>query len=88
MIEEANFIYSPLGKAFEKQIKTIKDQGEKQVKTFPEHGNQLVESCEIKHLVKYKIQLNKLILIICCFKDEKGPKCFIRFKGPTGVLIV
>ena len=55
MIEEANFIYSPLGKAFEKQIKTIKDQGEKQVKTFPEHGNQLVESCEIKHLVKYKI---------------------------------
>ena len=23
--------YSPLGKAFEKQIKTIKDQGEKQV---------------------------------------------------------
>ena len=55
MIEEANFIYSPLGKAFEKQIKTIKDQGEKQAKTFPEHGNQLVESCKIKHLVKYKI---------------------------------
>ena len=28
MIEEARFTYSPLGKAFEKQIKTIEDQGE------------------------------------------------------------
>ena len=31
IIEQAKFIYSPLGKAFEKQIKTIKDQGKKQV---------------------------------------------------------
>ena len=31
MIEQAKFAYSPLGKAFEKQTKTIKDQGEKQV---------------------------------------------------------
>ena len=30
-IEQATFTYSPLGKAFEKQTKTIKDQGEKQV---------------------------------------------------------
>ena len=29
--EQAKFTYSPLGKAFEKQIKTIKDQGEQQV---------------------------------------------------------
>ena len=29
-MEHAKFTYSPLGKAFEKQIKTIKDQGEKQ----------------------------------------------------------
>ena len=29
--EQAKFTYSPLGKAFEKQIKTIKDQGQKQV---------------------------------------------------------
>ena len=27
IIEQANFNYSPLGKAFEKQIKTIEDQG-------------------------------------------------------------
>ena len=30
IIEEAKFTYSPLGKAFEKQTKTIEDQGEKQ----------------------------------------------------------
>ena len=31
IIEQARFTYSPLGKAFEKQIKTIEDQGQKQV---------------------------------------------------------
>ena len=29
IIEEAGFTYSPLGKAFDKQIKTIEDQGKK-----------------------------------------------------------
>ena len=31
IIEQTKFTYSPLGKAFEKQTKTIKDQGKKQV---------------------------------------------------------
>ena len=31
IIQQAKFNYSPLGKALEKQVKTIKDQGEKQV---------------------------------------------------------
>ena len=31
IIEQAKFTYSPLGKAFEKQIKTIEDQVKKQV---------------------------------------------------------
>ena len=34
IIEQAKFTYSPLGKAFEKQIKTTKNQGEKQIKTI------------------------------------------------------
>ena len=34
IIQQAKFNYSPLGKAFEKQVKTIKDQGEKQVKAI------------------------------------------------------
>ena len=38
IIKQAKFTYSPLEKAFEKQIKTIKDQGEKQIKTFQNQG--------------------------------------------------
>ena len=34
MIEKARFTYSPLGKAFEKQIKKIEEQGRKQVKAL------------------------------------------------------
>ena len=44
IIEQARFTYSPLGKAFEKQIKTIEDQGQKQVEalnTF-KSNNQLI----------------------------------------------
>ena len=33
IIEQANFVYTPLGKAFEKQ-KTIEDQGTKQVEAL------------------------------------------------------
>ena len=38
MIEQAKFAYSPLGKAYEKQIKTIEDQGEKQIKAIQNQG--------------------------------------------------
>ena len=34
IIEQAKFTYSPLGKAFEKQIKKIEDQGQKQVEAL------------------------------------------------------
>ena len=34
IIEQAKFTYSPLGKAFEKQIKTIEDQDKKQVEAL------------------------------------------------------
>ena len=33
-IEQAKFTYSPIGKPFEKQTKTIKDQEKKQVDTL------------------------------------------------------
>ena len=32
--EQAKFTYSPLGKAFEKQVKTIEEQGKKQVEAL------------------------------------------------------
>ena len=34
MMEQAKFTYSPLRKAFEKQIKTIEDQGKKQIEAL------------------------------------------------------
>ena len=49
IIEQAKIAYSPLGKAFEKQIKTIEDQGIKQVealKTLKPKENQRLESIE------------------------------------------
>ena len=45
IIEQAKFTYSPLEKAFEKQIKTIEDQGKKQVdalEDLKDHKNRLV----------------------------------------------
>ena len=49
MIEQVEFIYSPLGKDFEKQTKTVKDQGKKkqQMKALEEHEQKLVESNEL-----------------------------------------
>ena len=56
IIEKAKFISSPLGKAFEKQTKTIKDQGEKQIKAIQDNKEQLVN---INNDDDYK---NKLLL--------------------------
>ena len=45
VIEQAEFTYSPLGKAFEKQTKTIEEQGKKQVEVLevldPEKNHKL-----------------------------------------------
>ena len=43
VIEQAKFTYSPLGKALEKQTKTIEDQGgEKQIKALEEHRKKTI----------------------------------------------
>ena len=55
IIEQAKFTSSPLGKAFEKQIKTIKDQGIKQVKAIQDNKQLL----NINNDDDYK---NKLLL--------------------------
>ena len=46
MIQQANFTYSPLGNTFEKQVKTIEDQGEKQIKAMQNQG-------QVKTIKKY-----------------------------------
>ena len=48
IIEQAKFTYSPLGKAFEKQIKTIEDQGEKQIKAIQDNKKQLISNDDYK----------------------------------------
>ena len=55
IIQQAKFNYSPLGKAFEKQTKTIEDQGKKQVKAI--HDKQIVNIN--KNDYKDKILLSK-----------------------------
>ena len=49
LIEQAKFTYPPLGKAFEKQIKTIEDQGEKQIKAIQENRKQLISGNDYKN---------------------------------------
>ena len=46
IIEQAKCTCSPLGKAFEKQIKTIEDQGKKQIKAIQD--KQLVNNLDYK----------------------------------------
>ena len=46
MIEQPKFTYSPLGKAFKKQIKAIEDEGEKQIKAIQNQG-------QVKTMKKY-----------------------------------
>ena len=48
IIEQAKFTYSSLGEAFEKQIKTIEDQGEKQIKAIQDNKQQLISDNDYK----------------------------------------
>ena len=77
IIQQAKFNYSPLGKALEKQVKTIKDQGEKQFdalktsyKRFPSMKDFLpIEKfnpeiiAEIKRIqeIEIKVDRNKMV---------------------------
>ena len=49
IIEQAKFTYSPLGKAFEKQTKTIEDKGEKQIKVIQDNRKQLISDDDYKN---------------------------------------
>ena len=49
IIEQSKFEYSPLEKAFEKQIKTIEDQGERQIKAIQSNKQQLISDDDYKN---------------------------------------
>ena len=66
IIQQAKFAYSPLGKALEKQRKTIEDQGKKQVNTIQDN-KQIVNKDIIK--INYYFQEKEKSLKIFTIKD-------------------
>ena len=58
MIEKSKFTYSPLGKAFTRQTKTIEEQRKKLVEVIEHHGKQLVISTAFSEKLK-SIPLDK-----------------------------
>ena len=92
IIEEAKFAYSPLGKTFEKQTKTIEDQGIKQIETLkaskPEKAfktlepeeNQQLES--IEGLFPKNMRTNKIKNEIDEFRKwkEKNKRKDLKYK--------
>ena len=63
LIEQTKFTYSPLGKAFDKQIKTIEDQGKKQVDALEKLKPKEIKPIESTsdNQSKAKIIFNELI---------------------------
>ena len=98
ILEQAKFTYSPLGKAFEKQIKTMEDQGKKQIDALADLKPKEIKPRETKPnkygdyfidgLAKiresYKpIDFNDLTYN---FKDLRIPVVgFIKFKRPLHI---
>ena len=60
IIEQEIFTYSSLGKAFEKQIKTIEDQSQKQVKAL-ENLKPKEQVKAIKYVKQVKVIINYLM---------------------------
>ena len=97
IIEQAKFTYSPLEKAFEKQTKTIEDQGKKQVdalKTLESLKPKEVKSEETKEIDYGDYYIDRMAEIqnqfknidfnnlIYFFKDKTTPINIIGFKVP------
>ena len=64
IIEQTKFTYSPLGKAFDRQIKTIEDQGKKQV-----DASEKLKPEETKP-IEYKSNNLELYLMILLAKEK------------------
>ena len=66
IIEQARFTYSPLSKAFEKQIKTIEEQGKNQVEALevlkPNTQNLIIKDAILENTLSEgtKNELNKI----------------------------
>ena len=69
IIQKARFTYSPLGRAFEKQVKTIEDQRQKQVDALKDLNQKNKQNrLRINLIISQKLQLYLIILLA---KDKK-----------------
>ena len=71
IIEQTKFTYSPLGKAFEKQTKTIKDQGKKQVDALESLKTSDKKLSSIKDFISKENQNSDIINEIKRIKEEE-----------------
>ena len=94
IIEQAKFTYSPLGKAFEKQTKTIEDQGQKQIKAIQDNkkGEKQTKPNEygdyfLNGLAKLResSEPNDFNNLIYFYKGNSVPIKFIGYKGPMHI---
>ena len=97
IIEQAKFTYSPLGKAFDKQTKTIEDQGKKQVDALSDLKVKEIKPMETKpidydnyyidRMVGIRNQFNKIEFndLTFFYKGSTAPMKFIGFRGPLHI---
>ena len=98
IIEQAKFPYSLLGKAFEKQTKTIQDQGKKQTDALADLKPIKIKPRETKSGEYSDYFLNGLAIIRRSFEPDNFydlnykfkdssilPVKFIKYKGPNAI---
>ena len=87
IIEQAKFTYSPLGKVFEKQIKTIEDQGKKQIDALKVLEPKAIESESNKHSITKEIYddilQERMDEILEMSREINYNRLIYDFKGPT-----
>ena len=99
LIEQARFTYSPVGKAFEKQIKTIEDEGEKQVdalkKLKPKKQTKAItyksdddNNTRISKEIYNEILEEKIVEILKMSREINCSNLVYNFKGPTTSIIL
>ena len=90
IIEQAKFIYSSLGKALEKQTKTIEDQGEKQVKVLkvlePKSIDSKSNEQPINQDIYNKILEERIDEILEMSRKFNYNNLVYDFKGPTPLI--
>ena len=81
IIEQAKFAYSPLGKAFEKQTKTIEEQAEKQTKPN-EYGDYFLNGLAKIRESSMAIDFNNSTYF---YKGNSAPIKFIGLEGQLNI---